>query len=120
MAMAREAEPDGANPAENAPVPELGTILVIEDDPRMQKCCDGCLPKRITPFSSQETVRRGWIRFGLTPMAGALDLNPAAISGRELCQSIKAIRVRRRSLFSARLPRLWIKFCCWSWERTIM
>jgi len=55
------------------------------------------------------------------PMAVLLDLILPHISGRELCQSIKRrSAVRRRSLFSARLPRLWIKFCCWSWERTIM
>ena len=92
MAMAREAEPDELTPAENAPVPELGTILVIEDDPRMQKVL-----RRMFAEENYSVLIAGEGQAGLDsfrahrPMAVLLDLILPHISGRELCQSIKAI-----------------------------
>jgi DNA-binding response OmpR family regulator len=79
-------------PAENAPALELGTILVIEDDPRMQKVL-----RRMFVEENYSVLIAGDGQAGLDsfrahrPMAVLLDLILPHISGRELCQSIKAI-----------------------------
>src|SRR3984885_3067826 len=92
MAIAREEEPTALMPAENAPAPELGTILVIEDDPRMQKVL-----RRMFVEENYSVLIAGDGQAGLDsfrahrPMAVLLDLILPHISGRELCQSIKAI-----------------------------
>jgi DNA-binding response OmpR family regulator len=92
MAIAREEEPAALMPAENAPAPELGTILVIEDDPRMQKVL-----RRMFVEENYSVLIAGDGQAGLDsfrahrPMAVLLDLILPHISGRELCQSIKAI-----------------------------
>ncbi len=75
-----------------APKPELGTILVVEDDPRMQKVL-----KRIFTEESYSTEIAGDGKAGLElfrahpPMAVVLDLILPQISGRELCQTMKAL-----------------------------
>ena len=76
----------------SASAPRLGTILIVEDDPRMQKVL-----QRV--FSGEHTavVTAGVGQTGLDlfrthrPTAVILDLILPEISGRELCQSMKAI-----------------------------
>lgn len=74
-----------------APRPELGTILVVEDDPRMQKVL-----KRIFAEQSYSIEVAGDGKAGLElfrthrPVAVVLDLILPQISGRELCQTMKS------------------------------
>lgn len=74
-----------------APKPELGTILVVEDDPRMQKVL-----KRIFAEQSYSIEVAGDGKAGLAlfrkcnPVAVVLDLILPQISGRELCQAMKS------------------------------
>src|SRR5258708_29862184 len=71
---------------------ELGTILVIEDDPRMQKVL-----QRMFSAENYEVLRAGDGQTGLElfktrqPVAVVLDLILPQISGRELCQKFKAM-----------------------------
>jgi DNA-binding response OmpR family regulator len=70
--------------------PNLGTILIIEDDPRMQKVL-----RRIFTEERYATVVAGDGQTGLElfrnerPLAVVLDLILPHISGRELCQTFK-------------------------------
>jgi DNA-binding response OmpR family regulator len=72
--------------------PELGTILVVEDDPRMQKVL-----KRIFTEESYSIDIAGDGKTGLElfrsrrPVAVVLDLILPQISGRELCQTMKSL-----------------------------
>ncbi|WP_317890537.1 response regulator transcription factor [Acidicapsa ligni] len=72
------------------PVANLGTILVIEDDPRMQKVL-----RRIFAEEHYAVVVAGDGQTGLElfksehPLAVVLDLILPRISGRELCQTFK-------------------------------
>jgi DNA-binding response OmpR family regulator len=74
-----------------APKPELGTILVVEDDPRMQKVL-----RRIFTEENYSIEIAGDGQTGLNlfrahrPVAVVLDLILPQISGRELCQAMKA------------------------------
>ena len=76
----------------HAPKPELGTILVVEDDPRMQKVL-----KRIFAEQSYSIEVAGDGKTGLDlfrsrgPVAVVLDLILPQISGRELCQTMKSM-----------------------------
>jgi DNA-binding response OmpR family regulator len=76
-----------ANPV---PAVNLGTILVIEDDPRMQKVL-----RRIFSDEHYSVVIAGDGQTGLDlfrsehPIAVVLDLILPRISGRELCQTFK-------------------------------
>ncbi len=76
---------------ENAPGPELGRILVIEDDPRMQKVL-----RRMFVEENYAVLIAGEGQTGLElfrahhPDAVLLDLILPQISGRELCQTIKS------------------------------
>jgi DNA-binding response OmpR family regulator len=71
---------------------ELGTILVVEDDPRMQKVL-----KRIFTEQNYLAEIAGDGKAGLElfrkvrPLAVVLDLILPQISGRELCQTMKSI-----------------------------
>jgi len=71
---------------------ELGTILVVEDDPRMQKVL-----KRIFTEQNYSAEIAGDGKVGLElfrkvrPLAVVLDLILPQISGRELCQTMKSI-----------------------------
>jgi DNA-binding response OmpR family regulator len=73
-----------------APTTTLGTILVIEDDPRMQKVL-----RRIFTKERYAAVVAGDGQTGLElfrserPLAVVLDLILPNISGRELCQTFK-------------------------------
>jgi DNA-binding response OmpR family regulator len=75
---------------DTTPAANLGTILVIEDDPRMQKVL-----RRIFSQEHYAVVVAGDGQTGLElfrserPLAVVLDLILPGISGRELCQSFK-------------------------------
>ena len=85
---------DVAQPQPEFPavVPSLGTILVVEDDPRMQKVL-----RRMFLDEHYSVVVAGDGKFGLEmflserPLAVVLDLILPHISGRELCQKLKSI-----------------------------
>ena len=88
--MATEMEVEAAAaPREGA---ELGSILVIEDDPRMQKVL-----RRMFLEENYSVLVAGDGQMGLElfraqhPVAVLLDLILPQISGRELCQSIKSL-----------------------------
>jgi DNA-binding response OmpR family regulator len=76
----------------SAPVANLGTILVIEDDPRMQKVL-----RKIFIDEHYAVAVAGDGHLGLElfrsehPLAVVLDLILPRISGRELCQTFKNI-----------------------------
>jgi DNA-binding response OmpR family regulator len=71
---------------------ELGTILVVEDDPRMQRVL-----QRMFSVEQYEVVSAGDGQTALDlfrsrkPLAVVLDLILPQISGRELCQKFKAM-----------------------------
>jgi len=75
-----------------APALSLGTILIVEDDPRMQKVL-----RRIFTEERYAAVVAGDGQAGLDlfrrekPLAVVLDLILPNISGRELCQTFKSI-----------------------------
>src|SRR6202012_5628479 len=77
---------------DSASAPRLGTILVVEDDPRMQKVL-----QRVFAVEHYEVITAGDGQTGLDsfrahrPVAVVLDLILPHISGRELCQSMKTI-----------------------------
>lgn len=77
---------------ETAPTTSLGTILVIEDDPRMQKVL-----RRSFASERYTVVVAGDGQTGLDlfkserPIAVILDLILPGISGRELCQTFKGL-----------------------------
>jgi DNA-binding response OmpR family regulator len=74
------------------PAISLGTILIIEDDPRMQKTLE-----RTFAHEHYSTVIAGDGQVGLdmfrreTPTAVVLDLILPSISGRELCKTFKQV-----------------------------
>src|SRR3984885_6441046 len=86
MALATEAQ------NELSPAVSLGTILIIEDDPRMQKVL-----RRIFSEERYAALVAGDGQIGLElfrkekPLAVVLDLILPNISGRELCQTFKAL-----------------------------
>jgi len=73
------------------PTASLGTILVVEDDPRMQKVL-----RRIFAEQNYNVLVAGDGKTGLDlflrehPLAVVLDLILPGISGRELCQTFKS------------------------------
>jgi DNA-binding response OmpR family regulator len=77
---------------EAAPATSLGTILIVEDDPRMQKVL-----QRIFTAEHYSAVVAGDGQTGLDlfrserPFAVVLDLILPNISGRELCQAFKSL-----------------------------
>lgn len=90
--MVQEVEISTAAPNDAAPALSLGTILIIEDDPRMQKVL--C---RIFNEERYAAVVAGDGQAGLElfrrerPLAVVLDLILPNISGRELCQTFKSL-----------------------------
>jgi DNA-binding response OmpR family regulator len=92
MVMDTEVMDDEIQPEETEPRTSLGTILVIEDDPRMQKVL-----RRIFVSEQYSVVVAGDGHTGLElfrrerPLAVILDLVLPGISGRELCQQFKSI-----------------------------
>jgi DNA-binding response OmpR family regulator len=77
---------------DTAPIASLGTILIVEDDPRMQKVL-----RKIFTDEHYVVVVAGDGQSGLDlfrserPLAVVLDLILPNISGRELCQEFKNI-----------------------------
>lgn len=77
---------------ESVPATSLGTILIVEDDPRMQKVL-----RRIFTQEHYAVVVAGDGKTALEmfrserPVAVVLDLILPQISGRELCQTFKSI-----------------------------
>jgi DNA-binding response OmpR family regulator len=77
---------------EAAPATSLGTILIVEDDPRMQKVL-----QRIFTAEHYSALVAGDGQTGLDlfrgerPLAVVLDLILPNISGRELCQAFKGL-----------------------------
>jgi DNA-binding response OmpR family regulator len=91
MAMDTDLMEDEAE-IETAPSASLGTILVIEDDPRMQKVL-----RRVFASEQYTVVVAGDGQTGLElfrserPVAVILDLILPGISGRELCRTFKEL-----------------------------
>jgi DNA-binding response OmpR family regulator len=90
--MAKDMELSVGEHEEDASAPRLGTILVVEDDPRMQKVL-----QRVFAAERYDVVTAGDGQTGLDlfkskrPTAVILDLILPEISGRELCQNMKSI-----------------------------
>ncbi len=71
---------------------ELGTILVVEDDPRMQKVLKRLFTEQNYSIEVAGDGRTGLELFRrVRPVAVVLDLILPQISGRELCQTMKSI-----------------------------
>jgi DNA-binding response OmpR family regulator len=90
--MMQDVEFTADTPAGEARTTNLGTILIIEDDPRMQKVL-----RRIFAEERYAAVVAGDGQTGLElfrserPLAVVLDLILPIISGRELCQTFKSL-----------------------------
>lgn len=90
--MVHEIEIPTDAPTDTAAVPTLGTILIIEDDPRMQKVL-----RRIFTEERYTAAVAGDGQTGLDlfrrelPLAVVLDLILPNLSGRELCQTFKSL-----------------------------
>ena len=90
--MIREIQVDPGDARQPLPSPELGTILVVEDDPRMQRVL-----QRMFSAEQYEVASAGDGQTALDlfrsrkPLAVVLDLILPQISGRELCQKFKSI-----------------------------
>src|ERR1700727_1662917 len=81
-----------AMPRENSSATELGTILVIEDDPRMQKVLRRMFMEENYSVQIAGDGQMGLDLFlGHRPVAVLLDLILPQMSGRELCQKIKNV-----------------------------
>ena len=84
--MVKELELAVVEQEESASAPRLGTILIVEDDPRMQKVL-----RRVFAGEHYDVVTAGDGQTGLDlfrthrPTAVILDLILPEISGRELC-----------------------------------
>lgn len=90
--MLKEMDPPLAIQPDTAPAVGLGTVLLIEDDPRMQKVL-----RRIFVEEHYSVVVAADGQAGLDsfvahrPVAVVLDLILPQISGRDLCPKLKAI-----------------------------
>jgi DNA-binding response OmpR family regulator len=90
--MVQDIELTTENQNDPAPAVNLGTILIIEDDPRMQKVL-----RRIFTQERYVAVVAGDGQTGLElfrrerPLAVVLDLILPHVSGRELCQTFKSL-----------------------------
>jgi DNA-binding response OmpR family regulator len=77
---------------EKAPAPSLGMILVIEDDPRMQKVlCRSFASEHYSVMVAGDGQKGLELFRSERPTAVILDLILPGISGRELCQTFKSI-----------------------------
>lgn len=90
--MVQEIEIPTDAATDTPPAPTLGTILIIEDDPRMQKVL-----RRIFTEERYTAAVAGDGQMGLDlfrrelPLAVVLDLILPNLSGRELCQTFKSL-----------------------------
>lgn len=90
--MTRNLEFPTAEREDAPPAVRLGTILVIEDDPRMQKVLQRLFVSEHYQVETAGDGQTGLAMFRAhRPAAVILDLILPEISGRELCQSMKAI-----------------------------
>jgi DNA-binding response OmpR family regulator len=89
--MIRELDVESDEGRMAAPQQDIGTILVVEDDPRMQRVLQRMFAAEqygvITAGDGQTALELFRTR---KPLAVVLDLILPHISGRELCQSFKA------------------------------
>ncbi len=91
--MGEESELTETTPIDSSASASLGTILIIEDDPRMQRVL-----RRIFTEEQYTAVVAGDGQSGLhlfkteRPTAVVLDLILPKVSGRELCQIFKSLR----------------------------
>jgi DNA-binding response OmpR family regulator len=77
---------------DSAPAAKLGTILIVEDDPRMQKVLQRLFAGEQYTVITASDGQSGLTMFRANkPIAVVLDLILPEISGRELCQRMKAI-----------------------------
>jgi DNA-binding response OmpR family regulator len=77
---------------EPMPVASLGTILIVEDDPRMQKVLRRVFSEEHYAVSVAGDGQTGLELFrSEKPLAVVLDLILPNISGRELCQTFKSL-----------------------------
>jgi DNA-binding response OmpR family regulator len=75
-----------------SPVATLGTVLIVEDDPRMQKVLRRMFSEEHYNVAVAGDGQMGFDLFqSERPIAVVLDLILPQISGRELCQKLKAI-----------------------------
>jgi DNA-binding response OmpR family regulator len=78
----------------NVPAVKLGTILIVEDDPRMQKVLRRMFVEEGYSIAVASDGQTGLELFrSERPVAVVLDLILPQISGRELCQMFKTISV---------------------------
>lgn len=90
--MIRDLDVEAGETGQPSVLHELGTILVVEDDPRMQRVL-----QRMFAAERYEVVKAGDGNAALElfrskiPIAVVLDLILPHISGRELCQKFKTI-----------------------------
>src|SRR4051794_25383600 len=90
--MIRELQTDFNEPKQPVLSQELGAILVVEDDPRMQRVLQRMFSAEQYQVVSAADGQSALDLFGSRkPLAVVLDLILPHISGRELCQKFKAI-----------------------------
>jgi DNA-binding response OmpR family regulator len=90
--MIQDAAVASETQSEPSPLESVGTILVIEDDPRMQKVLRRIFTEERYAIAVAGDGQTGLNLFRtLRPVAVVLDLILPNISGRELCQSFKSI-----------------------------
>ncbi len=89
--MIRDVQVYSGETRQALPLQELGTILIVEDDPRMQRVL-----QRMFSAEQYDVATAGDGQSALDlfhsrkPLAVVLDLILPHISGRELCQKFKA------------------------------
>ena len=90
--MAQEGEALVAERQGSVPAAKQGTILIVEDDPRMQKVLHRLFAQEQYNVATAGDGQTGLALFRASrPTAVILDLILPEMSGRELCQSMKAI-----------------------------
>lgn len=90
--MIRELQTDFSEAKQPVLPQELGAILVVEDDPRMQRVLQRMFSAEQYQVVSAADGQTALDLFGSRkPLAVVLDLILPHISGRELCQKFKAI-----------------------------
>lgn len=90
--MIRELEPAAGELQQPPMLHELGTILVVEDDPRMQRVLQRMFAdERYDVVKADDGNAALELFRARKPIAVVLDLILPQISGRELCQKFKAL-----------------------------
>lgn len=90
--MIRDMQVDSGEARQPLSMQELGTILIVEDDPRMQRVLQRVFSAEQYEVATAEDGQAALDLFrSRKPLAVVLDLILPHISGRELCQKFKAI-----------------------------